>query len=100
MKRHAVIIVTYTVPFEQLSQHVTDHRSFLQTGYDKGMLLFSGPQNPKVGGIIVARGESLEEIKQFMADDPFLKRRVANYQFIEFEPLKSQPFMGDWIAGK
>jgi uncharacterized protein YciI len=100
MKRHCIIIITYTAPFEQVSQHIVDHRSFLQTGYDKGMLLLSGPQNPKIGGIIVARGQSLEEIKQFMAGDPYLQRGVANYQFIEFEPVKSQSFMEDWIAGK
>lgn len=100
MKHHFIVIITYTVPFEQVSQHVSDHRSFLQVGYEKGMLLFSGPQNPKVGGIIVARGTSLEDIKQFMSDDPYLKRKIANYQFIEFEPLKSQSFMEDWIAGK
>jgi len=99
MKRHFIIIITYTVPFEQLSEHIDAHRAFLQTGYVRGQLLMSGPQNPKVGGIVIARGPSLEQIKQFMADDPYMKRGVAKYQFIEFEPLKSQSFLGDWIAG-
>ena len=99
MQRHFLIIITYTVLFEQLGEHIAAHRAFLQTGYDRGLLLLSGPQNPKVGGIIIARGPSLEKIKQFMADDPYLKRGVAKYQFIEFEPVKSQPFLEDWIAG-
>jgi uncharacterized protein YciI len=100
MKHHFIILITYMVPFEQLSQHIADHRAFLQIGYDKGMMLLSGPQVPKIGGAILARATSLEEIKKFMADDPYLTRGLAKYQFIEFEPLKSQPFMGDWIAGK
>lgn len=99
MKRHFIIIITYAVPFAQLSEHVAAHRAFLQIGFDKGLLLLSGPQNPKIGGIVIARGPSLEEIKQFMSDDPYSKLGVAKYQFIEFEPVKSQPFMADWIAG-
>jgi uncharacterized protein YciI len=100
MKKHFIIISSYKVPFEQLGDDIAAHRAFLQIGYDKGMLLCSGPQNPKTGGAIIARAESLEALKQFMSSDPYTQKGLAAYQFIEFEPVKSQPFLADWIAGK
>lgn len=98
MKRHFIILSTYTVPFEQLGENIAAHRAFLQTGYDMGTLLCSGPQNPKIGGVIIARGTSLEDVMQFMSEDPYNKKALATYQYIEFEPVKCQSFMGEWVG--
>jgi len=95
--KHFIVEITYTLPAEQVTDVTPDHRVFLQSGYDSGMLLFSGPQVPRVGGIVVARAASLEEIQQFFADDPYLKRGAATYRFIEFNPVKYQAFMEPWL---
>jgi uncharacterized protein YciI len=47
--KHFVIELTYTVPYEDLEAIRPAHRSFLQTGYDKGWLLMSGPLVPRPG---------------------------------------------------
>jgi uncharacterized protein YciI len=95
--KHFIIEITYTDTPEQIAATVSEHRTFLQTGYDKGWLLISGPQNPKVGGIIVARAPSLEELQTFFKDDPYPARKLAVYRFIEFEPVKHQPFLDSWV---
>jgi uncharacterized protein YciI len=100
MNKHFIILTKYSVPFEQLEGNLADHRAFLQIGYDKGILLCSGPQNPKTGGAIIARASSMENLREFMAEDPFQKKGLASYHFIEFDPVKRQSFLGDWIAGK
>lgn len=96
--KHFVIEVTYSVPFEQMAHIVPDHRAFLQLGYDRGWLLMSGPQVPKTGGMIVARAPSLVELQQFFQDDPFLKNSVATYRYVEFEPVKRQALLEDWLT--
>ncbi len=97
--KHFIILSNYLVPFEQLGDNIADHRAFLQTGYDKGLLLCSGPQATKTGGAIIARAASLEALKEFMAADPYQQRNLARYQFIEFDPVKRQPFLEEWIKG-
>lgn len=97
--KHFIVEITYLVPFEQLGETVAEHRSFLQTGYDSGKLLFSGPQNPKIGGMVVARAVSLEEIQTLFAHDPYAVKGLASHRFVEFEPVKYQPFLLDWIKG-
>ena len=97
---HFLIEITYKVPTEKLDEFVSLHRSFLQTGYDSGLLLYSGPQEPRVGGIILARAESKEVIIEFFSHDPYQKNKIAEYRLVEFNPVKFQPFLQEWIEGK
>jgi uncharacterized protein YciI len=96
--KHFVIEITYKAPLEQIDAAVGDHRQFLQGGYDLGLLLFSGPQNPRTGGIIIARAESLEAIQDLFKKDPYQARGLASYRFIEFNPVKRQNFLESWTA--
>ncbi len=96
--KHFIIEITFTVPFERMSETVPEHRRFLQTGYDRGWLLCSGPQSPKVGGMIVARAPSQNEIQSFFKDDPYQQKGLATYRFIEFEPVLRQGILEEWIV--
>ncbi|NTV37470.1 MAG: hypothetical protein HGA53_11010, partial [Anaerolineaceae bacterium] len=89
-----------TAALEKVAATLAEHRAFLQTGYERGWLLMSGPQVPKTGGMVIARAPSMDELREFFRNDPYLVRGLATYRFVEFEPVKNQPFMADWIAGK
>ncbi len=97
--QHFVVEIRYTVPFEQVSPVVADHRAYLQTGYDGGMLLYSGGQVPRTGGIAIVRAESRAAVEAFFAADPYRLAGVAEHHVTEFTPINAQPFMRDWIAG-
>jgi uncharacterized protein YciI len=98
--KHFIIEVTYTGTPEQIAATVTEHRAYLQKGYDKGWLLFSGPRSPRTGGMVVARAPSLEDLQEFFRTDPYQINHFATYEMIEFDPVKQQPFMENWILGK
>lgn len=95
--KYFVIEVTYTVPIANIDANLKSHRDFLQTGYDQNLLLMSGSQNPRIGGMIIARARSREEIQAFFADDPFQRLSLAEYRFIEFSPLKHAKLVEPWI---
>lgn len=92
-----VIELTYTVPFERMGEIVPEHRAFLQNGYDQGWILISGPQLPKTGGIIVAKAPSKEALVSLFSHDPFQVHQVATYRFIEFDPVKRQEYLENWV---
>jgi uncharacterized protein YciI len=96
--KHFIIEITYLIPFEQIRETVPAHRAFLQSGYDCGWLLMSGPQNPLTGGIVVARAPDLEALQAFFQDDPYRQHSLASYRFMEFNPVKRQAFMDEWSA--
>jgi uncharacterized protein YciI len=95
--KHFIIKINYTAPIEKIDEILPKHRAFLQTGYDKNMLLFSGPINPRTGGFVVAKAKSLEEMKDFFNNDPYKINKCAEYEFYEFNPVKHQNFLRNWI---
>ena len=96
--KHYIVEITYTATPETIAASVGEHRAFLQTGYDCGWLLLSGPRVPRTGGMIVARAPSLRELQDFFGNDPYQIKGLAEYRFTEFEPVKFQPFLMDWIG--
>jgi uncharacterized protein YciI len=97
--KHYVVEITFTAPLTRIEEILPQHRAFLQTGYDRGWLLMSGPLQPRTGGLVVARSPSLEEIQSFFRQDPYQLNGVATYRFVEFSPVKRQPSMESWING-
>ncbi|MGE5478577.1 MAG: YciI family protein [Bacteroidales bacterium] len=80
-----IVLLTYTAPLEQVDRHVAAHRDWLAACYDDGIFLASGPQQPRVGGAILAHGLSRAELDRRLAADPFAQAGVANYQVVQME---------------
>jgi uncharacterized protein YciI len=95
--KHFIIFITYTASLNIIDEILPRHREFLQKGYDNKMLLFSGPQNPRIGGIVAARANSLKELEDFFKEDPYKINNAAAYRFIEFNPVKFQEILSEWI---
>lgn len=96
--RHFVVEIKYTAPLEVIDSIVARHRQFLSDGYKKGILLMSGPMNPKTGGMVIARAESQEDLKKFMDNDPYKLENAAEHLYKEFTPVLSRDFLKDWIS--
>ena len=95
--KHFIIEIIYKVPFEKISEIVPEHRTYLNEGYENGMLLMSGPKNPKTGGILIARAKDISEIENFLDKDPFHIHDVVEYRITEFTPVKHQEFVKTWL---
>ena len=95
--KHFVIEIIFKAHIEKIEAVLEEHRNFLQTGYEKGLLLMSGPQLPRIGGVVIARSNSMEEIAEFFSNDPYNLQGLAHYQYIEFNPVKRQDFIEEWI---
>jgi uncharacterized protein YciI len=98
--KHFLVDINYLVPIEQLADIVPVHRAFLQTGYDQGILLLSGPREPRTGGIVIARAETQADLESFFRQDPYAIQKVATHSLIEFNPVLFQPWLNNWIKGE
>ena len=79
-----VIELVYRAPLAEIDAHMRAHVRFLQKYYASGHFLVSGRQIPRVGGIILAVGESRDEIERIVQEDPFCARKLADVRIIEF----------------
>lgn len=82
-----VVEVTYKKPLTEVDQYLQEHRAFLQTYYDKGILLASGPQQPRTGGIIIGLTDQ-RTMDNVIKEDPFYQHGIADYRIVEFDPVK------------
>jgi uncharacterized protein YciI len=83
-----VILLHYVQPLTEIEAYLHEHRSFLDKHYAAGHFLASGAQVPRIGGVILARNLSREALDAVLAEDPFYRERLAEYQVIEFNPTK------------
>lgn len=95
--RHFVVEIIYKAQIEKIEELTPIHREFLQTGYEAGMLLVSGPKVPRTGGIVIAKANSMEELAEFFKKDPYALNDAADYSFIEFNPKSHQEILNDWL---
>lgn len=95
--RYFIIEITYRVPWQQMEAEIMEHRLLLDEGLAAGWLLAAGPREPRLGGLAIARAESVEELERFFACGPYVKKGLADYRFIEFNPLKMQPEFKEWF---
>ena len=98
--KHFVIASDYLAPLTEIDKLLAEHRAHLGTGYTRGLLLASGPQNPRTGGMILARAHDRSELEQFLAEDPFHKAGIARYHLVEFDPVKQSDLFAAWAAPK
>ncbi len=83
-----VVNIRYKVEIDKIDQFVVEHRKWLDELYNENKLLCSGPKNPRDGGIVIALIKDLQEVKALFAKDPFYTNKLADYEFIEFNPNK------------
>lgn len=96
--KHFIVEINYLVPLARVQESVPAHRAYLQTGYDAGLLLCSGPKVPATGGFMLARAASLEALQDFFAQDPFSIEQLASFTFSEFQPVKRQGWAEAWFS--
>ncbi|MDE5817050.1 MAG: YciI family protein [Helicobacter sp.] len=82
-----VLLIQYTAPLERIDSVLAQHRGFLQTGYDKGFLLASGPRTPREGGVIIGKFADRAAAESFSKQDPFVQQNLVRYEILEFTPV-------------
>ncbi|MCA0399079.1 MAG: YciI family protein [Bacteroidetes bacterium] len=83
-----IITVTYARPLAEIDQHMSGHIAFLDKYYKAGKIIFSGKQQPRTGGVILAHQTTETEINQMLAEDPFQQLSLATYSVMEVVPTK------------
>lgn len=84
-----VVTLTYRVDLKRIDEALEDHVAWLDQQYADGVFIASGRRVPRVGGVILARGLSPEDLEQRLASDPFNQRGLAEYAVTEFVPSRT-----------
>ena len=99
MKTLFVVELLYKAPLTQIDAAMTAHVRFLKTQYAAGHFLVSGRKIPRDGGIILAVGDSREQIEAIMREDPFCARGLADTRIIQFRASQRADDIQKLISG-
>ena len=83
-----LIMLNYKKPIEIVEQYLAEHRSYLDQCYAQNRLIVSGPRNPRTGGVIISQLNDRSMVEQMVQNDPFYIHGVADFEVIEFVPVK------------
>lgn len=84
-----ILNLTYQKTLDEVNNMLSAHNDYLEKYYTSGNFICSGRKNPRNGGIILAKFDSLESAQAAIKDDPFHQKEIAIYEITEFYPTKS-----------
>ena len=70
----------------EVDRFLAAHREYLAKHYAAGDFIASGPQMPRVGGVIMIKANDRTAVEAIIAQDPFNINGIADYQIVEFTP--------------
>lgn len=80
---YALMLVRYRRPLAEVEAVTEAHRAYLRTLKEQGILLASGPLDPRTGGMFLVRvqdADPLADLDTIRNNDPFFKAGVASYE--------------------
>jgi uncharacterized protein YciI len=80
---YALMIVRYRHPIEEIEAVTEAHRAYLRTLQAQGILLASGPMDPRNGGVVLFRVQDanpLMDLDAIRDGDPFFQQGLATYE--------------------
>jgi uncharacterized protein YciI len=83
-----VLLARYTKPAEEVDLLLEDHKAWISRHQEAGRILMTARQVPLTGGLILAAGDSVEQMREMISEDPFHSSGAAEYEVLEFEPAR------------
>ncbi len=86
---YAIAILRYRRPLDEVLRLIDAHRAYLGGLKESGVLLASGPFDPRSGGALILRvpdegsAAALDAIRD---GDPFIQQGMAQYELLPWAP--------------
>jgi uncharacterized protein YciI len=82
---YAIALIRYRRPLEEVVEVTDQHRTYLKDLKDEGVLLASGPMDPRTGGVLLLRvpdDDVTGALDRVRDGDPYVTFGLAQYELI------------------
>jgi uncharacterized protein YciI len=93
-----VVILRYLVSLEEIDAVMKRHMLYLDKHFENRDFLVSGRLVPRTGGLILARAKDKKVLEKTIKEDPFVKRKLARADIIEFSASQMGKGLERWIT--
>ena len=92
------LLLTPAKNLEDLKQVQAEHEKYLQKYDASGTFILRGGLTARVGGFLLANVTNEAEMKAIIAEDPYVREQVANYEIIGFNLSKYHDSLAPLLA--
>lgn len=83
-----IVSLTYKKDISEVEIYIEEHLQFLDKYFAEKKFIFSGPKNPRTGGVILAHNIDKETLSKIIEQDPFYTNQIADFEITEVIPTK------------
>ena len=86
---YAIALLRYRRPLEEVLTVGDEHRAYLRGLKERGILLVSGPLEPRTGGVLLLRvpdDGGLAALDRIRDEDPYTLKEMAQYELLPWKP--------------
>ena len=90
---YVIAIVRYRKPLEEVLKHQDAHRAWATGLREKGIIVASGPLEPRFAGAILLRfpdGTPDADVLALRDADPYVKAGVAQWELLPWNPVNGR----------
>jgi uncharacterized protein YciI len=84
-----LLMARYTRPIEEVDALLEDHKAWIGRNADR--ILLTAREEPLIGGLILARAGSLDEVWAMIREDPVHAAGMSEYEVREYHPVRAAP---------
>jgi uncharacterized protein YciI len=87
---YALGIIRYRRSLEEIARVTEEHRGYLRELKQKGLLVASGPFDPRFGGALLLRvddDDAIGALDRIRDDDPFVKNNLVQYELLPWNVM-------------
>ena len=84
-----IALLTYTAPETEVDYALPDHSEWLRKQFARGLFLVSGKGDGVADQVILTRPIHRGKLDAVLASDPFVVKRLAKYEVIEFTATRT-----------
>ncbi len=93
-----ILFINPTRSPEELAPVFPAHSEFLERHCKAGTFILTGGLTARPAGVVLANVNTVEELHAMLAEDPFVREQVAEYEVIEFKPSRYHESLASLIT--
>lgn len=83
-----VLLARYNKPADEVDRHLEAHKAWILRQFEEGRFVATAREVPLIGGLILANATDPDELREIIAEDPFVTSGCAEYELREFAPVR------------
>lgn len=84
-----IVVLKFSDNKANAGKYADGHKKWVEKGYADGVFLLTGSLQPQAGGVVIAQGKSLSDIRARVNEDPFVSQNVVEAEILEIDPLQT-----------